>query len=115
MAATINYKYPVAGTTAPTILQALGVNTQVIEVVLADADTTAAITHNWQMSAADLAFYFPVVSAYLELSGTGGPILATVIATLTDSVTVTLTKAGTATGSGQTLVVTLQRPHSIVR
>lgn len=109
------YKYPVTGTVPPTILEALGVNTQVIEVGFADADTTASITHNWRMSAADLAFFFPTISMYLELSGTGGPILATVIATLTDSVSVTLTKPGVAAGSAQTLVVVLQRPHSIVR
>jgi hypothetical protein len=109
------YKYPITGTVAPTALQALGVNTQVIEVGFADADTTAVITHNWRMSVADLAFFFPTISMYLELSGTGGPILATVIATLTNSVAVTLSKVGTAAGSAQTLVVVLQRPHSVSR
>lgn len=109
------YKYPVTGTVAPTSLQARGVNTQVIEVGFADADTTAVITHNWKMSVADLAFFFPTISWYPELSGTGGSILATLIATLTDSVSVTISKPGVAAGSAQTVVVVLQRPHSIVR
>ena len=115
MAATVNYKYPVSGTTPPTFIQALPANTIQAEVVFGDADTTATITHNWQVSAADLAAYFPTVSFVPNGSGTGGLVLATIIAALTNSIAVTLTKASTAAGSAVTLVVTLTRPHSIVR
>lgn len=111
MVATILYKNPATGTVEPTVIQALSYNTLVAEVVLADADTTAVITHNWQMSSADLALYFPTVSMYANGQGTAA---GTVIATLTNSVAVTLTKS-TAAGSAVTLVVILQRPHSIVR
>ena len=111
MAATITYKYPVSGTVAPTLAQALAANTVIAEVVMADADTTAAITHNFQTTTAELAQYFPSVSIYNNGSGTAA---GTVIATLTNSVAVTLTKS-TAAGSAVTAVVQISRPHTIVR
>lgn len=111
MPATITYKYPVSGTVAPTVAQALAANMVVAEVVMADADTTAAITHNFQSSAADLAAFFPSVSIYASGSGTAA---STVIATLTSSTVVTLTKS-TAAGSAATFVVQLARPNTLVR
>lgn len=112
---TVNYKWPVSGTTAPTALQASQVSTINAQVVLADADTVAVVTHNWNLSAADLAAYFPIVSSFVEGSGTGGAILATILTTLTNSVAVTISKVSTAAGTAQTLVVSLSRPHSIER
>jgi hypothetical protein len=78
---------------------------------MADADTTAAITHNFQASTADLAAYFPSIAIYANGSGTAA---GTVIATLTSSVVVTLTKSTTA-GSAGTYVVQISRPNTLVR
>jgi hypothetical protein len=104
---TIITTWPIAGT-FPTSAQAVNFNTQIYRVVTVDADTTAVLTHNWGISAAQLAAFFPLISFYVENIGATFP---PVSFALTDSNTVTMTKLAT-TGSGATLVVTLQRPYS---
>ena len=60
---TTTYSYPVSGTVAPTILQALGCNMLTAQVNMVDADSTGAvITHNWQLSTAQLSNQWPVVT-----------------------------------------------------
>lgn len=110
MAATITYAYPVSGTTPPTLAQTSNlVNAQ---VVWADADTTATITHNFNLSATSVAQLRPTVIFNLDPSSTG---TASATITVTKGQTVvTLTKS-TAAGSGGTLNVAILRPHSIER
>lgn len=110
MATVVTYAYPVAGTTAPTVAQALSANAVTATVAMLDADTTATITHNWQLSVAQLANLFPLVSYYVSSKGTAMPILQVA---LTNSVSVTLTKT-TDAGGGGTYTFALLRPHSII-
>lgn len=105
------YAHPVAGTVPPTILQAMGANTLTCTVAMADADTSALITHNWQISAADLLLLFPLIGIYQTGAGTGA---VTLTAALSNSVLVTLTK-GTGVGQNGTFVVILTRPFSATR
>lgn len=112
MALTVTYTYPVQGTTPPTAVQALAVNTIVATVEGADADTATLITHNWGANSTDTGTYlFPSVSIRQSAAGTAA---STVIVALTNSVAVTFTKA-TGAGNSGTWVVTLARPHSITR
>jgi hypothetical protein len=105
--ATIIQTWPIAGT-FPTSAQAVDFNTQISRVVMADGDTVAVLTHNWGISAAQLAAFFPLISFYVQNIGSTAP---PVSFALTDSNTVTLNKTGT-TGSGGTYVVSLFRPYS---
>lgn len=108
---TVVYAYPVSGATAPTQLQALNCNMLTATVQFSDADTTATITHNWKLTAAQLANLWPVVASYISTAGT---LAVNYTFALTDSSTVTVAKASTATGAGSTLTVNLQRPHSMI-
>lgn len=108
--ATVTYNFPVAGATAPTVAQAAGCNSLTCQVNMADADTTGTITHNWQLTTAQLANLWPLISVRGQDSGTGSPVLSFA---LTNSVAVTVTKQTNA-GSGGTYVVTLLRPHSMI-
>ena len=107
---TVIQTWPIAGT-FPTAAQAFNFNTQISRVVFADADTTATLTHNWGISAAQLAAFFPLIDYYAQNVGTTGTTLPQLTFALTDSNTVTITKTA-ATGSGGTFVVTLNRPYS---
>lgn len=113
MATTTNYffqqagSYIANGTVAPTATQANFFNTLKCQVVAADADTTATLTHNWNLSAAAQANFEPLINMYLQVAGTAYPIASFSISTNA----VTLTKS-TAAGGGGTYIVILQRPHS---
>jgi hypothetical protein len=110
---TTVYSYPVSGTVAPTILQALGCNMLTAQAVFVDADATgsggAVITHNWQLSTAQLANLWPTVQWYSSPGGTLAPVIAVA---LTNSIAVTVTKTSPAVGSGGTYTVILLRPMS---
>jgi hypothetical protein len=80
-------------------------------VGLADADTTALITHNFQLTATELSNGFPIWVAYATNSGTNP---STLTVALTNSVAITLTK-GTAAGSATTLAFSILRPFSGIR
>jgi len=112
MAATVTYNYPTAAgsTVAPTTLQAV-VSRVNAQVVLADADTTAVVTHNFLLSTAELNAGQPDVIIVPLGAGTNP---STMTVALTNSVAITFTK-GTAAGSAQTIAVTILRPHSIMR
>lgn len=111
MALNVIYTYPVAGTVPPTAVQAARVNMVVAHVGGADADTASLITHNFRMSAADLARLFPTVTVRMSDAGTAA---STVIVALTNSVAITFTKA-TAAGNNGTWVIVMSRPHTIIR
>lgn len=109
---TVVYAWPIAGATAPTAAQALLANLFTGTAAFSDADTVAVITHNLKLTAAQLAFLFPLVTFVFSVAGTLGVNYAVA---LTDSSTVTITKASTATGSGSTLSWQIARPWSGVQ
>jgi hypothetical protein len=80
-------------------------------VVFADADTTATFTHNLQVTTAELNAGFPIPIIY---PGTNGTAALTCSVALTNSVAITITKANVA-GSGGTFIVTVLRPHTLIR
>ena len=106
MAVVVLYATPVSGTVAPTATQAVG-NSLTCQVGMADADTTATITHNWGLTAANNTALYPWINWYLSTAGTAIPILSFALSTNT----VTITKASAA-GSGGTYNVVVQRPYS---
>jgi hypothetical protein len=62
MAITINYLYPVTGTTPPTFLQSLNVTAVTATIFATSApDTAAVITHNFALPAADISAGWPNV------------------------------------------------------
>jgi hypothetical protein len=109
---TVTYNYPTAAasTVAPTTIQAVvaRVNAQ---VVFGDADTTAVVTHNFLLSTAETNAGQPDVIIVPLGAGTNP---STLTVALTNSIAITFTK-GTATGSAQTVAVTILRPHSLIR
>lgn len=113
MAVTVTYEWPVAGTTPPTAAQVADEVTARV-VATADADTTAVITHNMGLTAADLAAGRPTVVLTPLIAAAS---LSLWTAAYTDGNTITLTKATTA-GSGNAgaqLRVDVKRPHTIGR
>lgn len=110
MATTVTYAYPVSGTTAPTAAQSANCNMVTATVFAADADTTAVISHNFSLSAAQLASLWPVVTIATAGGGTPSPLYS--MARAANSIT--LTKQSTAAGSGGTVEVTIQRPFSSI-
>lgn len=117
MAVTVTYLHPVAGGTAPTALQASNAQSVVADVIAtADADTTATITHNFGLSAAELASGDPRVILTPLISQALTALSAwAVTAIATNSITLTkLTSVGSGNASAQ-LRVSVQRPHSITK
>ena len=113
--ATVTYNWPAVlagGATAPTALQALGVNTVIAQVVFDATDTTAVVTHNFNFSAADLAAGFPQIDTVITVLGTVAPLLS--VQPNTSANTITLTKTNLA-NSGCTILVYITRPHTITR
>ncbi len=106
----VTYAYPIIGVTAPTTTQMSGLSLLTCQVSFADADTTATITHNMQLSAAALARLEPLVVIYQNTGGTPAPLLAVTLATNT----IVLSKQSTTAGTGGTVTVQVQRPHSII-
>ncbi len=78
------------------------------QVITNDADTTAVITHNWQLTTAQLNNLWPTIQWYLAVAGTANPILSFA---LTNSIAVTMTK-NSSVGTGGTYTVILMRPFS---
>ena len=113
MAVVVTYTYPVAGTTPPTLLQALNANMVNAVVTALDADTVITITHNFKMSTAELANKFPTVLINVagDSTTTINPLF---LVALTDSSTVTINKP-TTVGTQGTFVVVICRPNTITR
>lgn len=108
------YKYPGSGTTPATAAQATGVHVQVAQVSFADADTTATVTHNYNLGTTgatpNTGQLFPEVTLVWTTAGTAA---AQVDVTWTDGNSITLTKRATSTGTGGTVAVYMRRPHSL--
>jgi hypothetical protein len=110
---TINYRYPIAGTVAPTAAQVADLSMVTAQVIMGDADTTAAVVHNMAVAGFGLGYGFPLVISRVALyTGTTAVTIPPTI-TLTDSNTVTVAKTA-ETGSGFTMEVQVLRPNSII-
>lgn len=126
-AVTVTYPYPLAGTTAaPTAAQSSAFNTIVAQLVWADADTLALITHSFGLGTVDALApnaggtinppttgqLFPEV--VLTPINTAAAISFYIPPTVTvGQNTVTIGK-GSVTGSNGTMAVYIHRPHSLV-
>ena len=126
MAGVVNYKWPVSGTTAPSSIAMTTVNMFIASIVLSDGDTGAVVTHNMGASVpagynggnsgplSDLANLFPALWLQPYSAPSSNTFYAGVTAVQTDSNTVTIAKIA-ATGSAQTVVLNVLRPHSLMR
>lgn len=126
---TVTYPYPLAGTTtAPTAAQAQtpGFNMIVAQVVWQDADTLALVTHSFGLGTVDALA--PNVGGTINPPTTGQLFpkvtITPIVQQATNSFyvpptvtvgqnTITLGKVS-ITGSGSTLAVYIERPHSLV-
>jgi hypothetical protein len=108
----VTYLYPVSGLTPPTLLQDLILSEVVAQVQFADTDAgPASVTHNWGLSSASLAVGVPQVSiTAVTLNGAVNPALSFTRTTNA----VTISKGSTATGSGGTFEVVVNR-HTIIK
>lgn len=115
---TITYLFPVSNTTtAPTAAQSSQVPCVVALVNFADADTTAALSHNMGIATAagfagdqpNIAQGFPQVLMSWTATST---VAATVSYTNTSGNVVTLTKASLL-GTAGTLMVWIRQPNTI--
>ncbi len=102
-------------TTAPTAAQASAVTLQTALIAMGDAETFAQFTHNWGLPASFPSFLFPLI--FYRQSDIGvGP--STQLAALTFAIAntnvVTVLKVA-GLGNGGSFIVTLMRPHSLVR
>ena len=114
---TITYEFFItnnlqSGTTPPTQAQALNENMLNATLNWADSDTTATLTHNWNLSAAEQSALLPIVSVMPAQSNTGTTVVAVSLPQGTNAVT--LTKLANV-GSGGTVVVYMLRPNSLIR
>lgn len=110
MTGVVNYKYP--STSAPTVAQVLNLGMVTAQIVLTDGDTGVTIAHAMQLTTAQLANLWPVISINYSTAPT--TTLANPLQVVrTDSSDVTITKVA-QTGSGFTAEVVLQRPNSLI-
>lgn len=112
-AVVVTYKYPVSGTTAPTVLQAQGCNELNAIVSALDADTVITITHNWHLPSGDATSLFPIVSV-IGNSDSTGTIQPVFILSFTSSDVVTINKP-TIVGTQGTFIVVVARPNTFFR
>jgi hypothetical protein len=108
--ASVNYLYPGSGTVPATAKQAFGTAMQVAVITLADGDTTVTVVHNWGIDTAGLNRGEPICEKEQLTGGTVSPLLIVTKATNN----VVFTKQTTAAGSGGTVQITLELPHSIL-
>ena len=98
------------GTTAPTNAQAATVNAQQITVLFGDTDTSAVLTHNFGVSAAQLAALQPYLSYICQqLTTPATGTLAVITVAWTNSNVITLAKQSNV-GTGGSYVFTVRRP-----
>jgi hypothetical protein len=105
---TINYLDPGTGTTAPTQVQAAGIQAQTLQVGASDTEVSITVTHNWSFTAAQLAKGFPFIQHWQETLGAPG----TGLFTFTRGANTIVIGKASGTGSGGTWTFVLQRPFS---
>ncbi len=111
MAAVTTYQWPVANTTVPpTAAQSHFLTNGTVTWL--DADTQAFVTHNFQLTNAEITALFPTVMRSVDASN-AGTVNALVTVSTTSNV-LTFAKASAA-GSGGTFRFALQKWHSITR
>jgi Fe-S cluster assembly scaffold protein SufB len=106
---SVAYEWPITGATAPTAQQSRN-HQQVVAVITGDnAATTFTVTHNWGLTAAELAALFPEVDyeAILAAGNTAAPVVSARNANSVDFTCTAFTGAG--------LVVRIRRPHTMDR
>ena len=113
---TVTYGWPVQGTTPPTAAQASQCNIQTAKVFMDVGDTQAVFTHNWGQNNGALAasfptYLFPIVMARLDVA----PAVSFVTALTFDISNTNIVTINKLAGSAGTFVVTLFRPHTIIR
>jgi hypothetical protein len=104
----VAYADPVSGANPPSAAVASASQSLTATVTFADGDTQAVVTHNWGLTTAQLNKLRPWVHHYYTTSPTVFAQLAFALSTNA----VTINKGSTATGSGGTLNVVIQRPWS---
>ena len=116
MGVTVTYADPVTGVTPPTAAVMQNHNSVTATVIATlDGDTDAVITHNMNLSTPELAELRPWI-ILVPLSGPARLSLWVLDLVASDDNTITLHKATTG-GSGdaaEQLLVTIQRPHSMI-
>lgn len=114
MAVTVTYEYPVAGLVAPTALQSANLVIATIIKAL-DADIAATITHNFGLTAAQLAAGFPIIEITPILQVDAKLSDFTVNAAGANDVSFIMTAAGGSGNVAAQVRVSIERPHSIGR
>ena len=115
MAVTVTYEYPVAGIVAPTALQARVATCVATVTKGADGDTAATITHNMNLSAAQIAQGFPIVTITKIEQITAVLADWTVSSVTANTVVLAATAAGGSGSANPQIRVTVRRPHSITK
>lgn len=118
MAATAVYEYPVAGTAgvipAPTVAQVKDLVT--FAVIGSAAAETIAVTHNMNLSLAELTLGFPIVILEPLFASAGTEVLsASWIVAAKATATVSLTHLAAGSSDIPMLRVHVLRPHTIGR
>lgn len=116
---TVTYCWPGGAsgqsTTAPTAIQASQVNLQTALVAMGDSETFALFTHNWGLPASFPTFLFPLIHYHQADIGVGPSTqLGNLTFNISNTNVITINKLA-AVGSGGTFVVTLMRPHTLIK
>ena len=115
----VNYKYPLAGTVAPSAALMRAHNALTAQITALDADTVITVIHNWGLATKGVTGFpngpnalFPVVIVDIngDSTGTVQPIF---LVTLTNTNQVTINKP-TTVGTQGTFNVVLLRPTTLI-
>lgn len=109
----VTYLYPATGTTPPTAAQMMLQNLLTVQINTLDADTLGALTHNWGLSAAETAFYRPIISVKATVRETAGDYLTWSLPA--SSANVLNFNKTSGSGTGGTFIVDLLRPHTLIQ
>ena len=104
--------YQTSTTTGPTAAQAYYINELKAILVAGDADTTCTITHNWALTAAEQANFYPNIT-WINGGGSTGTLNPILTFTVTTN-TITVVKVS-AVGSQGTYICTIGRLQTIIR
>jgi hypothetical protein len=123
---TLSYLFPVTASTPPSQAVMANHSLFVADVFLDDGDTTVLVTHNMQISSADIARGFPLLRTAVSTAASAlvplilspvpisgfGNITPLTAAVATNSVTLVKDAGG---GTGGTIRLVMERPYSQIR